>query len=102
MDFNFSKYKLVIKYTVNSEEHDGYCSDPDDIETKTYVTRKFMKVPDDLKNLELYDKNLHLKDLNLIEKYNKSFPHGNGHCGCSTKMRATSAKLYKHNPFHLK
>jgi hypothetical protein len=94
---DFKNYLLKINYEVHEEEHEGYCSDPDETETSKYKTFGIYGIPEPLKNSDLFDLHLRLKGdhLSLLKKFNKKWSHGNGYCGCESRKLAISAKLIR-------
>src|SRR5437899_1195881 len=98
--FEIGNYVLKLTFAVHAEEHDGYCSDPDEIKTSDRTVMAFHAVPESLNDRDLFDAHLRLKKdkLPLLKEFNTESLHGNGYCGCKKTKRVTSAKLLR-KPF---
>jgi hypothetical protein len=94
----FSEFtKIRVKYSVVTEDHDGYCSDPGDTTTRhstivvTYPLSNTFTSTDIVNSggiLTIPLDNPKLKFYNIDDKH-----HGNGYCGLSTTYEIKSNKI---------
>lgn len=93
--FCSNTYRLKIKIFILEETHDGYCSDPDELVVKSREKFIFREIPATLNDRDLFDSHKRLKDISTLNNLNSETSHGNGYCGCKTRVDVKSAKLIR-------
>ncbi len=87
------KYDIEINFTKNEDDHDGYCSEPEDIRTSTSNIVRRLPCLKTIRQCDV-DGDLSITNPNIIRLYEmESEPHGNGYCGCSTSYSIKSIKI---------
>jgi hypothetical protein len=92
---NFNDYVLKIRFLIESEDHDGYCSDSYNVKTSEKYEIDVISIPKYLHNWLLFDSHMRLKDISILNKFNEKWNHGNGYCGCKSTKQVLSAKLIR-------
>ena len=93
----YSDYELIIAYTVESEDHDGYCSCPYDEETKVEIITYSYPLLKHFKKTDFNDDNSIDNDngkLNAFySKDREACYRGSGYCGMGTTYNILKAYI---------
>jgi hypothetical protein len=99
----YPDYKLVVTYEVETESHDGWCSDPSNETTTTKTIKMTYPLLKKFKMSDIINNDYIDADNSILRTYynkDKEY-HGNGYCGCKTTYLIIEARVIKTNHIQL-
>ena len=93
----YSDYELIVVYTKETEEHDGYCSDPYDEETNVEIITYSYPLLKHFKKTDFNDDNSIDNDNGKLNSFyrkdREACYRGSGYCGMGTTYNILKAYI---------
>jgi hypothetical protein len=65
---DFKDYVLKVRFLINLQDHDGYCSDAGETKTSQKYSIDVISIPKYLNDWDLFDSHLRVKDISILNE----------------------------------